>query len=223
MLEIKKKIEKLIKKRNLIPDEFWIPLVTNSETQVIWILDQEDGTAGSYETSQERIGITKEGKVIWGFSSGCSCWSGWEKENYCETKSAKEFDITSDFLKLRADDAGDWEKLTVSNLDGFLFLVSPNPDPSRVLAIENSEIRRYMIKRVGYENIKNSVEAEVLHKDGDSELLKFKSGELYVKVKDSSTEREYLLYVEGDHKTCRSAIAWTFGLTEEEYQPTIET
>ena len=102
-------------------------------------------------------------------------------------------------------------------------MISKKPDPKKVLSLQNAEVRRYMIKRVGYDNIKETVQAEVIHVDGDNELLKFNTGELYVKVKDSSTEREYLLFVEGQHKTCRSAIAWTFGLREHEYCPIVET
>lgn len=220
------KLERLIKNLHKIPDEFWVTSETGK--QVIWLLSQEDGTAGSYETSQERIGITREGEMLWGFSSGCSCWSGWEKDNYCPTKSYKEFNIDKDFVENRycsyySENLNDWETPFMSTIDSFLFMISKKPDPKKVLSLQNAEVRRYMIKRVGYDNIKETVQAEVIHVDGDNELLKFNTGELYVKVKDSSTEREYLLFVEGQHKTCRSAIAWTFGLREHEYCPIVET
>jgi len=221
MLETK--IQTLIEKLDKVPDEFWVR--SENGHQVIWILDQEDGTAGSYETSQERIGITRDGNILWGFSSGCSCWDGWSDNDYCPTVSAKEFTI--DMFKrgneYNSEELNDWESLASSNLDDFLFLVSENTTPKEVLDVKNAEIRRYLIKRIGYENIKAFVKAEVLHTDGDSELLKFENGEMYVKVKDTSTEREYLLFVEGNHSTCKSAIAWTFGLKEEEYNPLIES
>lgn len=223
---LKTKIGELFEKRHLIPDEFWVE--SENGKRVIWLLNQPDGTAGSYEASEERIGMTREGDFLWGFSSGCSCWSGWESSDYCPTKSYKEFDIEKDFAETRGsewrkDQLDDWQKPFLNAIDSFLFMVSENPDPKKVLELENAEVRRYMIKRVGYENIKDAVKAEVLHVDGNNELLKFNSGELYVKVRDSSTEREYLLYVEGNHTTCKSAIAWTFGLREEEYNPIIET
>ena len=215
MSEINKKLAELVEKRDMIPDEFWIK--SENGHDVIWVLDQEDGTAGSYETSQERLGITRNGDIVWGFSSGCSCWSGWESDDYCPTVSVKEFVVDM------FSGSENWEVEAQSNLVDFLTLVSDKIEPQDVLNVKNAEIRRYLIKRIGYENIKDTVKAEVIHRDGDSELLKFENGEMYVKVKDSSTERDYLLFVEGGHKTCRSAIAWTFGLKEEEYKPIIET
>ena len=215
MSEINKKLAELVEKKDRIPDEFWIK--SENGHDVIWVLDQEDGTAESYETSQERLGITRNGDMVWGFSSGCSCWSGWESDDYCPTVSVKEFVVDM------FSGSENWEAEAQSNLVDFLTLVSDKIEPQDVLNVKNAEIRRYLIKRVGYENIKDTVKAEVIHRDGDSELLKFENGEMYVKVKDSSTERDYLLFVEGGHKTCRSAIAWTFGLKEEEYKPIIET
>ena len=39
----------------------------------------------------------------------------------------------------------------------------------------------------------------------------------------SLSSGEYLLFVDQNVKTCRAAIAWTFGLTEKQYNPIIET
>lgn len=227
MSSIKDKVIQLIDRRHLIPDEFWVGA---NGKQVVWFLDQEDGSAGDYETSQERLGITRDGEVMWGFSSGCSCWDGWQNDDYCPTRSWKEFEI-SDFDKERRKERSyeqldQWEDTAGSNLDDFLFMVSENPDPKRVLQVKNAEIRRYMIKRVGYEEIKDAVNAKVIHKDGDSELLEMTVAgqkERYVKVKDSSTDREYLLYVPNNIERCRQGIAWTFDLSEDEYSPLIET
>ena len=102
-------------------------------------------------------------------------------------------------------------------------MIKKDLDPSEVLTAKNAEVRRFLMKRVGYEQVKEAVKAQVVHHDGTSELLKFADGDMYVKVQDSSTEREYLLYVPGNMKTCKQAIAWTFGLGEAEYQPLIET
>jgi len=41
----------------------------------------------------------------------------------------------------------------------------------------------------------------------------------YVRVRDSSSEREYYLRVPPEIMRADEAVAWTFGLTEEEYQP----
>lgn len=224
MLEIKFKqeIEKLIQNRSKIPDEFWVK-TDGGMYETIWFMDrQKPSVEVCYDFDEERFGLTKEGKIIWGFDSGCSCPSPWSSVDFGDTnylvKEWKEFVVSPE----EAFDA-DWQDECYKNLKDYLLLIEENVQPKEVLQAQNAEIRRYLIKRIGYENIKNDVEAEILHKDGNNELLKFKSGELYVKVKDNSTEREYLLYVEGNHKTCKSAIAWTFGLKEEEYNPLVES
>ena len=215
---LKTKLEELASKLHKIPDEFWV-------NDHLWFHEREDG---GDDWDAERLGFNRKGQIVWAFDSGCSCNLAWEgfDPTKCGTIEPKyfvleNFEKNSPFSSVRSGktDPNNIEKA----VDQYLILVADVIDPKQVLTIENAEIRRYMIKRIGYENIKDSVQAEVIHKDGYNELLKFENGEKYVKVKDSSTDREYLLYVEGKHKTCRSAIAWTFGLKEEEYNPIIET
>lgn len=216
-IKFKEEIEKLIENRHKIPDEFWVRAKDN---RAIWFMDrQKPSVTESYSFDEERFGLTKDGKIIWGFDSGCSCPSAWEESrvDYNVTEW-KEFEVSSH----EAFDA-DWQDESYANLQDYLLLIKEEVLPAEVLRAKNAEIRRYLIKRIGYEKIKNAVKAEVIHKDGENELLKFNTGEMYVKVKDSSTDREYLLFVEGRHETCRSAIAWTFGLQEYQYNPIIET
>jgi hypothetical protein len=44
-----------------------------------------------------------------------------------------------------------------------------------------------------------------------------------VKVKDPSLQVYYMLRVPPNVRTCKEAIAWTFGLSSEEYNPIMET
>ena len=71
------------------PEEFF----TKAENgrQVIWLLNRDDGTAGSYETSEEGFGVTNNGEIVWGFSSGCPCWMGWEGSEIKTEPTYKEF------------------------------------------------------------------------------------------------------------------------------------
>lgn len=92
--EVDSKIKFLIKNREKIPENFWTK--NEAGNMVVWFLDREDGTAGDYETSQERFGITFDGQVVWGYSSGCSCWSGWESSDYQPPKDYKEFTLDVD-------------------------------------------------------------------------------------------------------------------------------
>jgi hypothetical protein len=68
----------------------------------------------------------------------------------------------------------------------------------------------------------------VIHRDGDSELILMKWG-IYedalklVKVKDPSTGDFYILRVPLSVKTCKEAITWTFGMSEEDYNLIKET
>lgn len=240
-IKFEKEIVELINNRRKIPDEFW--QIAENGQRVLWILNREDGTAGSYETSAERMGVTKEGLILWGYSSGCSCWSGWSKDDYKDSVAYKEFALMdvgeferegfyeekpgkvtkySAHDKFKAAFSKGWQDVCYENLKDLLMMVRKVKDPLAVLNAKNAEVRRYMMKRVGYKKIRAHAQVKVLHTDGTSELLDI-NGDHYVKVKDSSTDREYLLYVPINVKTCREAIAWTFGLGESEYNPIIET
>jgi hypothetical protein len=99
----------------IIPDKFKIylkpdhyrgniPDLSLEEHIVILLLDrQKPSVIQSYDFDEERIGITREGKVIWGFDSGCSCPSPWidaYPNCYNLSKSWKEFIINlKDFDK----------------------------------------------------------------------------------------------------------------------------
>ncbi len=224
--DYKEDIARLIQKRNLIPDEFWVRI---KDYRCIWFIDgQKPSVEACYNFDEERFGVTRDGKIIWGFDSGCSCPSPWDEDPEYTVKEYKEFvvgempeldpkwnDKTADTL---GENLRDYLKL-IDSVEGSL-------DPTEVFSIRNQEIRRFIMKRIGYKTIKKNAAVAVLHKDGDSELLSViikGEREKYVKVKDSSTEREYLLYVPENITRCKQGIAWTFGLSEDEYNPIKET
>lgn len=86
-------------KTYLKPDEYSkdISNLSLDEHIVILILDrQKPSVIRSCDFDEERIGITKFGKVIWGFDSGCSCPSPWDDSYpscYNVSKTWKEFEI----------------------------------------------------------------------------------------------------------------------------------
>ncbi|MHA1255174.1 MAG: hypothetical protein ACTSPS_06185 [Promethearchaeota archaeon] len=45
----------------------------------------------------------------------------------------------------------------------------------------------------------------------------------YVRVKDSSTDKLVFLSVPNNIRSCKGAIAWTFGFSEREYDLFFET
>jgi hypothetical protein len=64
---------------------------------VVLILDrQKPSIETCYNFDQERIGVTRTGKVIWGFDSGCSCPTPWDDnfpDCYNVEKTWKQFQI----------------------------------------------------------------------------------------------------------------------------------
>jgi len=97
-----------------------------------------------------------------------------------------------------------------------------------IAACRNQEIRAKALKAFGYDRWIKEVGAKVLDRLGDDELVKA-GDEFFVHVKDSSTERRYLLRVPPTDAArqpmtrVRQAVAWTFGMSEAEYQPSKET
>ena len=97
-----------------------------------------------------------------------------------------------------------------------------------IISCRNIEIRRILFARFGYERFVRDLKATVVNKDGEQELmiLRWRKDEEpinLVKVKDSTTGKYYLLRVPPSIRTCREAIAWTFGLSAEDYEPLKES
>ena len=90
-MDIDQKFEFIIKNISKIPDRLFV--ISENDRRVFWFFKGDDGTAGSYESSEEAFGITKEGEIVWGFSSGCSCWDGWGAGDIESTPTYKEFII----------------------------------------------------------------------------------------------------------------------------------
>lgn len=104
---------------------------------------------------------------------------------------------------------------------------------SRILRERNAEVRRVMLERYGgYGRLVRELEAVPV----DTERF----GTLYhvrvpgseplalVRVVNATPDadgrrREYFLRVPPDVPTARDAVAWTFGMTAEEYDPGVET
>lgn len=79
-----------------IPVKYWESTETNKDRKVVWILNrQKPSVEPYYSFDEERLGITGEGKIIYGFDSGCSCPAPWYDcgdEVYTE-KTWKELEV----------------------------------------------------------------------------------------------------------------------------------
>ncbi|MCX5706010.1 MAG: toxin-antitoxin system YwqK family antitoxin [Candidatus Omnitrophica bacterium] len=92
-----------------------------------------------------------------------------------------------------------------------------------ILKVKNTTARRFCLEELGYERFLAQMPHEILHKEGDYELVRidwYKREEpIYlVKVKCPSTGAFYTLRVPPTMKTVKEAIAWTFRVKEGEYR-----
>lgn len=109
------------------------------------------------------------------------------------------------------------------------------PEPLTFDLIEaepNVEVRRVLIERFGLDKYLREGRVAKMHEDQCGILYRMQSqGDepiLVVRVMNSTPEpdgtiKEYFLRVPPTMQRARQAVAWTFGLTEEEYQPLVET
>ena len=101
-----------------------------------------------------------------------------------------------------------------------------------ILNERNTELRRVMIERVGFEKFLREVNAEVFHSDrdkgGERKLyrVELQNDEpiVVVSLLCPSTGRHYLVRVPPTMKTCHQAVAWTAGFDNpDDYAPIEET
>lgn len=99
----------------------------------------------------------------------------------------------------------------------------------------NSESRRIMIERYGFDRFLSEGNATLAQQDEYGELFyipgrrgRDESALQFVRVKNSTADpdgsfKHYILRVPPQIRTAREGVAWTFGMTAEEYRPKIET
>jgi len=118
---MKEKIKNLLKNISKIPSDEWSE-TSGGKYKVIWILDrQKPSVQREWDFDEERLGITNDGRIIWGFDSGCYCPCPWSDYDYgddsYDTSSYKEF-----FIDLPNFDE-DWEKESSERIDEILKLI----------------------------------------------------------------------------------------------------
>nr|WP_245771568.1 hypothetical protein [Actinacidiphila guanduensis] len=104
--------------------------------------------------------------------------------------------------------------------------------PERIRTEENAELRRVMLEHYGYDRYLTESGAVPEHRDETGVLwriaLQGDEDTVMVEVVNSTPEpdgttRTYWLRVPPTTLTAREGVAWTFGLTAEEYQPQRQT
>lgn len=106
-----------------------------------------------------------------------------------------------------------------------------DPTPADVIAEPNLFIRQLLLERYGVERFFRDAGARQIHEDAFGRLCEIRTaGEplSVVRVVNSTAEpngkrKEYFLRVPPGFDRARDAVAWTFGLSGQEYAPLIET
>ncbi|GJF32230.1 hypothetical protein KNE206_49300 [Kitasatospora sp. NE20-6] len=102
----------------------------------------------------------------------------------------------------------------------------------RIRTEANAELRRVMLEFHGYDRYLAESGAEPVHRDDTGVLWRIQlpgdEAVVMVEVVNSTAEpdgtfRTYWLRVPPSTRTARAGVAWTFGVTEEEYRPQRET
>jgi len=101
-----------------------------------------------------------------------------------------------------------------------------------ILAEPNTELRRVMLERMGFEKFLREIKPEVLDTDrdrgGERKLLRVPLANdepiVIVSVLCPSTGRQYLVRVPPTTRTCQQAVAWSAGFDNpDDYAPIEET
>jgi hypothetical protein len=97
---------------------------------------------------------------------------------------------------------------------------------------ENSEVRRILIERYGTSRYLMDSNAQIIHTSGNNILYRQEiMGDepiVMVRVLNSTPEpngevKSYFLRVPPDIADADAAVAWTFGMSKDEYRPQIES
>jgi Domain of unknown function (DUF6745) len=108
----------------------------------------------------------------------------------------------------------------------------PHLTVARIQAEANAEVRRVMLEYFGFDRYLRECDAKKVHSDETGILWRVDLPNdeplVMVEVVNSTPEpdgssRTYFLRVPPDTRTARAGVAWTFGLTEDEYSPLTQT
>lgn len=195
MSRLKEDLKKLIRSKNRVPDRF--------RRGIIWLIDGD-------------FGLNRRNNIIFFNKKG-------------RKKGRKEYTLKTFFVKQRLQPC--MEKEIIKRVNEYLLFSKIREGTLRakeIILCRNAEIRAFLLERFGYDKFLAELKGDVIHKDGLHSLIKIdwhKEEEpiKLVRVRDSSSGKFYALRVPLHMRTCKQAVAWTFGLEKDQYQPVIET
>jgi hypothetical protein len=97
-----------------------------------------------------------------------------------------------------------------------------------IQAEANSESQRIMIERFGYDRYLSESGAVAIQEDEFGRLYELPGGHKLARLlnstaNDDGTINEYFLPVPREMQTAHQAVAWSFGMTVEQYQPALQS
>lgn len=252
------KLQYILKNLKYIPDEFWTTRNNpNSIEDGIQYINLYEISEGGYEWSAQRLDLIRDGTFRYGFDSGCSCYGSWESEFWddkpikCKNLTKKSIELTIDEItKILYDDINrssySYDEMDASEknkkwferdniINDLYILLQKEHKPEDIFLVQNTEVRRCLMKEINYNKIIKILNPEIISSDIDKlgkerQLIEFKFDragrhvvDRYIKVEDSSTNRVYLLGVPENIKTPHEGIAWSFDIEPELYTPQQET
>ena len=99
----------------------------------------------------------------------------------------------------------------------------------KAFSFKNSEVKYAALKIIGYEKLLESDKVLIIDQRPDLQQILFEIQNVFVdpfrivQVQDGTLDKKYYLTVPPTVKTCKEAVAWTFYMEPEEYNPEIET
>lgn len=125
---------------------------------------------------------------------------------------------------------GQWKDYQILDTikDYQLFFKLDSLTAQEIINCKNIELRSFLMRQFGIERLFQELKGVVEDQEGSSQLIIVNMGKnldpmKLVKVRDATTKEFYILAVPHALHTCKEAIAWTFGMTPEEYNPIKET
>lgn len=121
----------------------------------------------------------------------------------------------------------DWYDVSIDEVAEAIYIsckIHANVDlqTDDILNAKNIELRQLGLEIYGLDRFIKDADAKIIHSDANGDLLAVEEIRM-LRVKDSSTDRNYLIPVPDSIERVRQGLAWTFGLQENEYDPLIET
>jgi hypothetical protein len=113
----------------------------------------------------------------------------------------------------------DWQEAATKSLEDALLILAPDVEMAQFDRIDNIELRRFIVE--AHPKFIDKMTSKVISVENENRLLEF-NGEtfrLWLWLKDASSNKRYLLTVPANMKSVKEAIAWTFNMAVEEYQP----